>query len=203
MKYDLIGKKFGRLLVYSLDKNNETKNSKWICSCECGNAVSVYRPSLISGKTQSCGCICSPPTEIYEKERIKRFFDFIDKTESCWIWTGSKDKEGYGIFSLRTNKVKAHRFSFELINGKIPSGYLMCHTCDNPSCVNPTHLYMGTPQQNAQDCGDRKRWGNKSKRLEEKKIEACKILLKSKMTKREISEVLQISLNTVTYYENR
>jgi hypothetical protein len=83
-----------------------------------------------------------------------RFFKYVIKSndDNCWIWTGAKTPFGYGRFGTIGNKrVYAHRFSYEIHEEKIPNGYLICHSCDNPSCVNPKHLWLGTPKDNMDD----------------------------------------------------
>jgi hypothetical protein len=91
------------------------------------------------------------------KSAEEKFFDYIDKDEAtgCWNWIGGKDKNGYGIISVYLNPgrvcVRAHRFSYELYKGSISLGMFICHSCDNPSCVNPDHLWLGTHLENEQD----------------------------------------------------
>ena len=81
------------------------------------------------------------------KERFERFFN---KTENCWEWSGSLRGKGYGGFSLNNKTKIASRVSYELYKEPIPKGLLVCHTCNNPKCVNPDHLYLGTYSDNTQ-----------------------------------------------------
>ena len=70
----------------------------------------------------------------------------------CWEWLACKDKDGYGIFMWSfKQKVPAHRASFQLHKGPIPNGMLVMHSCDNPPCVNPDHLVLGSTQDNVDD----------------------------------------------------
>lgn len=85
---------------------------------------------------------------------IERFLAKFDKTESCWIWTGytrKYRKQHYGQFRISGGMQLAHRVSFEIFKGPIPDGMFVCHSCDNPSCVNPEHLFIGSHKDNMKD----------------------------------------------------
>lgn len=85
-----------------------------------------------------------------------RIEQLIDKTvpvpfSGCFVFMGSLDDSGYGRVKVNGKAVRAHRLAYELSNGPIPAGLLVCHTCDTPSCVNPAHLFLGTHQENWKD----------------------------------------------------
>lgn len=82
-------------------------------------------------------------------------------TDSCWPWTGQQDKDGYG-YTLREadgkrTRIRIHRRSFEIHHGEIPSGLVVCHTCDNPPCARPEHLFIGTNDDNRADAVAKRR----------------------------------------------
>lgn len=82
----------------------------------------------------------------------ERFFNKVNKTDYCWIWLGAKHSyKGYGSFFNGNKIVKAHRFSYEHFIGQVPENYCVLHICDNPSCIRPDHLFIGTNQDNVND----------------------------------------------------
>lgn len=86
------------------------------------------------------------------------FFSRIKKTNYCWFWLGTKIKKGYGLIISGRSQIFAHRFSWEVHNQKpVPEDMFVLHKCDNPPCVNPDHLYVGTIAQNMRDRDERKR----------------------------------------------
>ena len=101
---------------------------------------------------------------------IKSFNEKIRITPGCWLWLGGKAKDGYGLMKIKQKSIPAHRVSYVLHKGKIPKGMFVLHSCDNPSCVNPDHLSVGTHKQNMLEARLRGR-------------------IKSKLTAEEVSQI--------------
>lgn len=93
---------------------------------------------------------------------LERFEEKVEPvTESgCHIWMGCCTPKGYGQFRADGKTALAHRIAYELYRGPIPEGMCACHTCDNPSCVNPEHLSLGTPKDNTHDMLRKGRYRN-------------------------------------------
>lgn len=119
--------------------------------CEHCRILFNKRPADIK---RTNGNFCSRRCSGLSRGKINAamFFKKAKKLKSgCWQWKGSSNKDGYGTTRYMGKSIMAHRLSFLLHGGEIPDGMCVLHSCDNPPCVNPDHLFLGTHQDNMDD----------------------------------------------------
>lgn len=127
----------------------------------CGNCGNEFtRPHNLSAtnwKKQSycsrmCfGAVTSRRNAEKRQPLAAKFETFFARGEGCWEWQGTRGTGGYGLMQWNRKIFRAHVLALELDGRPVPKGMMGCHNCDNPPCVRPSHLYVGTPKQNAED----------------------------------------------------
>jgi hypothetical protein len=138
------------------------------------------------------------------QKRIPQFWARVKVTansDRCWEWTGYCLKSGHGVTSRKAEVMLAHRFAWFITHGEVPSGLHVLHSCDNPPCVNPNHLFLGTHQDNVADMVSKGRQQRGERchlsKYTEDVVRLLKERLRSGWTVRKCSEVMGIPYNTV------
>lgn len=116
--------------------------------------------------------------------------------DSCWEWNAAKHKSGYGEFRWNDNFYRAHRVSYEVHKGEIPQKKHVCHTCDNPPCVNPSHLFLGSDKDNLLDMAKKGRHGGTV--LNPDKVRVIRDMLRLGVPVSRISSAFNVSNCAIT-----
>lgn len=147
-----------------------------------------------------------------KEKDLDRFWDKIDKTNDCWNWTAATTTQGYGRFKLNGKLVSAHVLSYMIHNDDYDSTKDVCHKCDNPSCVNPDHLFLGSRSDNMLDCLRKGRLNSKppcvkgerngQSKLTVDDVIAIKALLKTSVTQKSIAQMFNVSPRAISDINN-
>lgn len=182
------------------------------CSSTCfGNAHRAPIPTCLHcgekfkrnhGKNKFCSTRCS--ARFGRPSVHDRFMSFVEKTDGCWEWRGARHPAGYGVFSINNKAHIATRVAHSLFKGDIPKGMFVCHSCDNPPCVNPDHLWLGDAQDNMSDMVRKGRYKPRSLPCGEKhhaaKITAedAAYIKSSKESRRSLCKRFGVSIGTIS-----
>lgn len=155
--------------------------------------------------TKETGGAAFPICPGKESVLFDKFLSYVDmgdgSLEKCWLWTGGKTPKGYGVlWESKKKSIRAHRFSIEAYSGR-PSGEMVLHLCDNPSCVNPKHLQNGNHGENMRQMKDRKRAAREERhhkaKLSFNEVIAIHALHKDGYSTYELAEMFHMSQPTI------
>jgi len=136
-----------------------------------------------------------------DAEFQQRFWERVEKTDTCWLWTGAKGPFGHGNIRRRPVTWMTHRLSWEWAYGPIPDGLWVLHKCDVPACVRPDHLFLGTQRDNNNDRTAKGRGGRVGTRVTkfgEDDVREIRRLYNAGMTQREVGEKYGVTQATVS-----
>jgi hypothetical protein len=193
-RFDLVGQRFARLLVIERLDSNVHAQQRWKCLCDCGAVVVIALTSgLRSGHTKSCGC--------YGRRHPRMAAFLLDQAgkAGCWEYPSARSKDGYARYSEKGFPRQAHQAAYLITRGKLAAGLCACHSCDNPACCRPSHLFAGTRVDNNRDCIAKDRH-NRGERVHTAKLQPEQVVAirSDKRTRREIASQYLISMETVS-----
>ena len=144
-------------------------------------------------------------TKVMDEPTLARFMAKVNKTETCWLWTASRNQYGYGVFRFNRERIRSHRLSYLHHHGEIPEGLVVRHKCRNKHCVNPDHLEVGTQKENIADkvrdgTDDR---GEKSVRAKLSTDQVLDIRSRTGQTQQAIAKEFEVSHHTISRIRRR
>lgn len=153
---------------------------------------------------RSCpNMVCVNPSHYAVRNEEMEFWKRVDKSGSCWLWTGNKQDNGYGTLAATSTRrrISTHRYSYILANGPISKGLFVCHSCDNRICVNPSHLFAGTQAKNMRDRDSKGRQAlgskNGNSKLSNDQVATIKELLSEGQTIRDTAQQFGVDYWTI------
>lgn len=192
--------------VLITEQNQAIKNMSWGISIrnECKPCRSklnvIYKQKKLVDKQVPCENCGEPCIKQYKRAACSpkcRMLLSIYKTDTCWLWIGRKNKEGYGRAVLNKVETMSHRIVYELFKEPIEKGKILLHSCHNPGCVNPDHLRQGTDKENSLDmiAARRSSHGEKhhSSKLTDEQIREIKMLHLDGLTQTAIAKIYNVS----------
>jgi len=176
----------------------------------CGGAVShQFKSGLARLKTCSSSCGQRFRKRLSARERLLKQHD-VDPKTGCWVWRGSTNTGGYGALVTRGKFMAAHRASYFTFVSPIPPGLSVLHRCDNPPCINPDHLFLGTQKDNMADMVSKGRraptagvFNGRAKLTKEQVCRIRDLIADQGMLLREIAKMFEVHVETISRIKHR
>lgn len=143
------GERFGNLTVVARSGTNHEGRALWECVCDCGATLLATSKQLTRGHKTGCRLCQDSGSKSPLAVRLKKYV--VDPVTGCWNWTGKQNKAGYGCITVEGVGTRAHRAMYFLLNQEADRSLVVMHMCDNPRCINPEHLRLGTQRDNMLD----------------------------------------------------